>query len=437
MVSKYTVIRKLKNGSYAILSTISRGLIILNSEKYEKLCAGELVDNFTEAEVDYLIDHQFSSDIDYDEKSYLLVEMNRDRFRPKVFSTYIALSTLCNFSCVYCYEKGQLNGDSIMSEDTLYATIRWYKEKIISCNYTECNVCLYGGEPLLCTDLLKTFVTKMKDLSFELKVKLSFTMITNGYLLRDDICTYLMEKGLKEVQITLDGCKEAHDRRRMMANGSGTFDVIIKNIITIAKRNLKIIIRTSFDSSNINDIKELLVYLKNAGLEKRVLLYFAPIHQTETQKVNGCSFCSQHIYDDYKEIANYYCDLYDMSFLLGFEIPTCYTNGPCMIVGNDACLIAPNGDLYKCVEMIGKKELCIGNVFSTKYNTKYYTFMAAKQYNKCIDSGCIYAPTCAGGCAMESWIKNESLDSFSCHKVIFEYLNNKLISLKCEGNNSE
>lgn len=433
MLSKYSVVKQLKDGKYAVMSTISRGLIILDPDKYSQLSLGQEERCFSSEEMDYLVKYKYSVSDDFDETDYLLVEMSRDRLNPRTFSTYVALSSLCNFSCVYCYEKGQLSGETVMSEKTLESTIKWYADRLEKGKYSDFNICLYGGEPLLCEGLLRSFVTKMRQLSIDKNVNLTFTMITNGYLLKRDICQFLLSNGLKEVQITLDGCEDTHNKRRMLTTGEGTFNVIINNIMSIMDMDVKIVIRTSFDESNIDEIKKLLVYLHDIGLNKRVLLYFAPIHQTETQKINGCSFCSQHIYDNCGDIANCFCELYDASYELGFQVPTCYTNGPCMVVGQDACLIAPNGDLFKCVEMIGQKELCIGNVRFNEYNEKYYSFMKAERFWACIDSGCKYAPTCAGGCVMEAYVKNDSLSSFVCHKLIFEKLNDKLMSLKCEG----
>lgn len=432
-LSRYSVIEKLSNGSYFILSTISKGLIVLSPEKYNKLCLGQALECFSPPEIEYLVTHHFLVDDETDETNFLYVEMNRDRFHPQIFSTYIALSTLCNFSCVYCYEQGQVNEYTKMSDETLNATIEWYRNILVSKHYQQCNVCLYGGEPLLFKDLLIQFVEKMRKMTDSINVSLTFTMISNGYLLNEKICDYLISQGLKEIQITLDGCKETHDRRRVLKSGAGTFDTILSNICNIINRKIKIVIRSSFDESNVYDIVNLLQLLKKMNLEKNIYLYFAPIHQTESQKTNSCSFCSQHIYSEYKEIANYYCELYKAANKLGFKIPSCYSNGPCMVIGADSCLIAPDGALYKCVEMIGNDKLKIGDVFSKQYNSRYYDFMVACEFDKCIKSGCKYAPNCAGGCSMEAYIKNDSFRSTMCHKEIFDILDVQLGKLKCGG----
>ncbi len=433
--SKYLVVTLLPDGCYSVFSTITRSLIKLTADKYALVNKGDFENAFSEDEITFLIDKKFIVDDNENETAFLSVSMNKDRLSPKTFSTYIALLTLCNFSCVYCYEKGQVDSYSTMDSQTLSDTISWYKNIIHLNGYKKCKVCLYGGEPLLFESLLKQFVASLNNVCEAESVELSYSMITNGFLLKKEICEYLIENGLKEVQITLDGCRDIHDQRRMTKSGEGSFDTIIQNIQWVAANtDLLITIRSSFDSTNSNEIKDLLYYLKSIGLHKRIRLYFAPIHQTETQKQTGCSFCSQHIYDDYKQVAQCYIDLYKTSSSLGFDTPTCYTNGPCMVVASDACLIAPNGDLYKCVEMIGKSELCVGNVRNSQFNNKYYEFTQGSIFNECINSGCIYAPLCGGGCPMEAFVKENSFNCKMCHIDVFDSLTGVLNSLKCGGN---
>lgn len=434
-LSKYLVITELSDGCYSVLSTITRSLIKLTAEKYALANTGEIKKAFSEEEIAFLVDKRFIVESDDTEVAFVSASMNKDRLSPKTFSTYIALSTLCNFSCVYCYEKGQVDSYSTMDQQTLSDTISWYKNIIHSNGYKKCKVCLYGGEPLLFESLLKQFVDNLNHICEAGNVELTYSMITNGFLLKKEICEYLIKSGLKEVQITLDGCRDIHDQRRMTKSGEGSFDTIIDNIKWVAANtNLLITIRSSFDSTNSNEIKDLLYYLKSIGLHKRIRLYFAPIHQTETQKQTVCSFCSQHIYADYEQVAQCYIDLYKTSSSLGFDTPTCYTNGPCMVIASDSCLIAPNGDLYKCVEMIGKPELCVGNVRSKTFNNKYYEFIHGSIFNSCIESGCIYSPLCGGGCPMEAYVKENSFNYKMCHKEVFDSLTGVLNSLKCGGN---
>lgn len=73
---------------------------------------------------------------------------------------------------------------------------------------------IFGGEPTLNIKGVLYFLEKMNVLANKLKVKKYYQMVTNGYLLNQEIIKKLYDLGVSDFQITLDGVKEEHDRRR-------------------------------------------------------------------------------------------------------------------------------------------------------------------------------------------------------------------------------
>lgn len=427
-LSKYIVEVPFRTDSI-IFSTLSHAVIKLNKEKRDALISGSYT-CFTDDELGFLKERHFLVDDRLNESKLLWHVLTKDRLHPAELSTFIVLSTACNFSCIYCYEDGQVD-ESTMSEETLSSTLKWYSQTLEKNRYSKCHVILYGGEPLLPGVLLKRFISEMENLTKTLGVDLSFSIITNGSLLTPETLNYLVSHNLKEIQVTLDGTQPIHDQRRMFKNGDGTFNIILENLKEVLSYNIDLTIRISFDSSNLHDIKNLIHLLKTEGFARPgVYIYFAPIHQTTVQKNNPCSFCSKNIYQCHGDIADIYCQLYEFSYAEGFWIPTYYTNGPCMMVGNDSSLISPNGDLYKCVEMINLPNLKVGSVYQTEYNSFYYDVITAPAMNECIYSECIYTPLCCGGCAMEAYLKNSDILSKVCHRDIFEKVTKHLLKLK-------
>lgn len=51
-------------------------------------------------------------------------------------------------------------------------------------------------------------------------------MVTSGLLLTSEMARRVKDMGVKYLQITLDGDKDAHDRRRPRSDGGGTFNTI-------------------------------------------------------------------------------------------------------------------------------------------------------------------------------------------------------------------
>jgi len=422
------------NGEHTniLFSTVSRAVVTLDNAHYSALSDEATINSlFSPAERAFLVEKHFLVDNNLDEGKFVWHQLTSERLHPQSFNTYIALTSLCNFSCVYCYEKGQVSDASVMSDGVISEVIKWYKNIFSSGDYSKGTIVLYGGEPLYDIELLKTFIDAVTSISESTNFELSFNIITNGYLLEPAILDYLVAHRLREIQVTLDGPKEAHDKRRMLADGFGTFDTIIRNIMYVAQNTaVDITVRISFDESNLNSIFELLQYLTSIDLNKRVYVYFAPIHQTTVQQSSSCSFCSQNVTGSYGAVLEAYKLLYGKANEYGFRYPSYYTNGPCMTTSKDSSLIAPDGRLYKCVEMIDIDDLCIGSV-EAGYSSRYYHFVYASQILPCLEKGCLYLPICGGGCQMESFLRyGGKIDKAVCHKLIFDGLNDFLLRMK-------
>lgn len=85
----------------------------------------------------------------------------------------------------------------------------------------------HGGEPLLAFETIKQIYSK-----FESESKLpisSSSMVSNGYLLNEDICSYLASKKLNYLQITIDGNKFTHNKTRVLKMG----DLLLRRLLKI------------------------------------------------------------------------------------------------------------------------------------------------------------------------------------------------------------
>lgn len=147
----------------------------------------------------------------------------------------INLTENCNFGCKYCvfsesydYTRNRTCNNikletGIKAMDLFFEMLKPVVRRIPS---KSVGISFYGGEPLLMYGTLKKFVEYAKIHS---PVSLVFNISTNGYLLNDEMMDFLIENRVTTA-ISLDGCKENHDRNRVLHNGEGTFDVVMKNI---------------------------------------------------------------------------------------------------------------------------------------------------------------------------------------------------------------
>lgn len=419
-ISKY-IETKFIGEDCIIFSTISRKIIKVLKSYYDEMVNINdwNLKEITSSDLKYLIESNFLVEDGIEENQIAEGMLDIDRLNQEIFSSYIAFSTLCNFACVYCYEEGQTERRTVMNEEVLNNVIAWYKRILILGRYKECKITLFGGEPLLHINLIKLFVGELFNYTKSNGIELKLALITNGYLLKQDIVTFLISHGLEEIQITLDGVGEVHDRRRPLRGGGDTFRTIIENVKALKKFDGRFLFRVSFDKSNISNVKKLLKYIKQLPIDNNYQVYLAPIHQTTSQSDSACSFCSKNTTEDIDILICLYMDLYRYMKNIGLSIPKYITNGPCMTVSKDSVLVDPRGKLFKCVEMIGIDNIAVGSVYDTNYDSNLFKFIAHPNFKKCVERDCKYVCLCGGGCLMKSYLKDASLNNLDCQYKLF------------------
>ena len=204
----------------------------------------------------------FNSKKEYDgflEKLDNRIEMLEKRATPNFL---VVPSYACNLHCIYCYEqtymiKGTTNIDSIKMVDIQFDKIDKIM-KVYEDNYGRTNddirITIMGGEPLLKCNL------KTVEYIFEQAKKRNYTIdiVSNGVDLNYYIDLFNKYKNtLDHIQITVDGVKEIHDKRRIFHDGRGSFDLIMENIKLAIKNNILIILRVNVDDTNINELPDL------------------------------------------------------------------------------------------------------------------------------------------------------------------------------------
>jgi conserved domain protein (fragment) len=253
-------------------------LINLDRESYNALLAceknpdkaKELVDTET---FEYLIRNKILVD-DFEDTSYI----NKLSFTKRFACTergslsIVLCPTLgCNFACPYCYEHN-LSSKSMPTKIQMKVIdfINQYEGKKKS-------VCLnwHGGEPLAAFETIKSFYT-LFDKHSKLPLERS-SMVSNGYLLSQEVCSFLNQRKLDYLQITIDGNKYTHDKTRVLKNGKGTYEQIIRNIDIAVEcmPNCEIGVRTNIGKHNREEYPEIHELLSNRWKNKNVNIYHA------------------------------------------------------------------------------------------------------------------------------------------------------------------
>ena len=144
----------------------------------------------------------------------------------------------CNMRCKYCVYSDSGNfqqrchSTKKMSFQTAKKAIDFYRQH--SMDAEEALIGFYGGEPLLAFQLIKESVLYAEEV-FAGK-QLEFFMTTNATLLTEEVIDFILAHNFR-LAFSIDGPKLDNDRNRVLANGQGTYDLVIKNLHTLYNRD--------------------------------------------------------------------------------------------------------------------------------------------------------------------------------------------------------
>lgn len=295
-------------------------------------------------------------------------------------------------------------------------------------------ISLFGGEPLLKENreiveyIIKTGV----------KTGYRFIATTNGY----DLDSYqdLLGKGLLEsIQITLDGSREIHDKRRTHIITVKSFDKIITNVRMALNRGVFVTVRVNIDADNVDEIIKLNDYFTEQRLFtfKNFSTYAAYISGEVNFNPESYKLCStmndtQRKFMDILKQADikigYEHRLYSNIMKAikenkGLFLTPCYCNA-----NYNSYIFDPYGNIYSCLEVVGNTKEAIGkyiNGIDWNISTKEkWTNRNVNIQKKC--SKCKYSLLCGGGCfakAQNSGNENAFCDDFP---MKLKYVVNKI-----------
>ena len=201
-----------------------------------------------------LTEEEFLIADSYDEINMVLERNQLGITDENRLDVFIMPNMNCNFACPYCYEE---HHKSKMSEDVQKSLIDWFTRMVPRFKAVLIN--WFGGEPLMSYGTIVTLQEQLIAICNHFAIPCISHITTNGYLLNPVRIHKLLDLGVTSYQITVDGAPENHNQTRILKDGSGTFERIFDNIVSLASDSRsKIRLRVNYDDKNINSIKKLL-----------------------------------------------------------------------------------------------------------------------------------------------------------------------------------
>lgn len=299
------------------------------------------------------------------------------------------LSEACNLKCLHCYQE---NHCPVQLEYAKLVSIYNQFKDLLSKLKMKGHINLTGGEPLC-----NPYLFKILDLIKEDEDLITFSLLTNGTLITEEIAKKIKSYNPYYVQVSLEGGKKTNDYIR----GKGTYKRIAKGITNLKKNNIYTSI--SFTATNLNykEFPKVVKYAKKYHVDNVWSDRYIPLGGSEDKKLSL----------NYQETREYLKIMQleraklnqkknnkptiSMYRALQFQMTNDFAYG--CTAGDTLLTVMENGDLVPCRRM----PIVVGNLLQNDMSFFYFNSPLLKKLrtDKIPEDckACENSETCRGG----------------------------------------
>ena len=259
--SRYNLRTTAADGSYVMWNSYTGAICVFKPQQRQGVQAllKEGYSGEPKGVVKYLVDNGFMVPKGTNEYRKVQLAFGQTHYRQDLLELILLASEDCNFRCNYCYED--------FARGTMLPSVREGVKKMVerkAPHLRQLTVGWFGGEPLYGFQAMEDLGPFFIETAEKYSLGFASHITTNGYLMTPDVAEKLLAWRVLNYQITIDGMREQHDKKRPARDGSGTFDQIISNLIEFKKRpeRYRVRIRVNYDRENHPYIEDLLLLLE-------------------------------------------------------------------------------------------------------------------------------------------------------------------------------
>jgi len=408
-----------KNDHYLLINALSGSVDLARGEEVFRL---QTIDVNRAAVPDEFVEYLLS-------RGYLYADQQAEeaalqeayaRFNQEMQTSPVQLFFIptygCDLACNYCYQRNYRQGGiaDFRIVDAFYEDVirRFAAEKVPPF------VTLFGGEPLgpgaKQREIVDYFISRANEYQLEVAV------VTNGYHLE----SYLdvLQKGrLREIQVTVDGPEEVHDRRRPAGSGAGTYSRIMQGIDGAIKRGFPVNLRVVLDKENLEHLPRLVREIKQRGWLKLEPERF----KTQLGRNYELYSCDRQpgrllervgFWQEIAALGRKFPEIWDFHQPELAGIRQLATTGELPLPGFDTCPAGKKewvydylGHIYGCTATAGREEYRLGSFYPTQEidpdQLLPWQERSILTIPKCRE--CKVSLLCGGGCGVIAAQKNQ------------------------------
>lgn len=333
----------------------------------------------------------------------------------------LMLTENCNLACKYCFEK---HNTKIMTNEIIRKSLNYLFNNSLNSNKNSVNITLFGGEPLLNIQGVKEALEYGFFLSQINNIPISYSLITNATIMNDEV--YKILRTYRDVvnlniQLSIDGIPDVHNKYRITKTGKPSFPLIEKNIDYFKKiydyniNDGRLSVHGCITKETLKNVADSYLFFRDILNFKRI--WFLAISEEEWSKEDAveydkqCDIIFQRYIKDINNSSNKEVEADNYAPFNRYNILNCERNIPCG-AGRNFISITSDGDIYPCHQIYFNDEYhdtLLGNVnegILDEDRRKIFIKYEESDLNcgNCKNTSCYR-------CLAANWIKNGSMFS--------------------------
>jgi uncharacterized protein len=350
----------------------------------------------------------------------------RERYREARGRTPMVLTLTttqdCNLGCYYCYEERSRDA---LDESNVSEVVGWTRERLAASGKDSLHVDWYGGEPLLNIDFIEAASVALQALCEETGVSYSASVISNGTCWPDDVAGFIRRHRIRQAQISFDGLKANHDKRRRYRRGRAPDPTAssFEQAVAVVDKMLDVVrvdLRFNADHGNQGDLEGFIDFCRDRGWFDRpfpCIFQLARISDfSERAAFLSRTKLPEEEFEGLRERARHMVPheamLDETTTRSLYPLPR---TSVCAALAEDSIVVGADGNQYRCGLQVGEKNRPVairgaGGQMTPGRDADWWTEFDPTVQPNC--SRCSFLPICWGGCPK----KHLEGDSHSLHE---------------------
>jgi uncharacterized protein len=283
-------------------------------------------------------------------------------------------------------------------------------------NNGSCGIVFFGGEPMLCKNLIRELVAYGRDMERYQAGRFHFKITTNGMLLDPEFMEFAMREDIF-VAMSFDGIQPVQDAHRRVAGGAGTFEMLLPRLkLLLAVRPYSSVMMV-VNPDTAARLTESVEFLLEQGARYLIL--------SMNHAGNWTEEALETLRREYEKLAERYIEWTRAGrkfYLSPFEVKLsshinrhCHQKERCEL-GRRQLSVDPEGWLYPCVQFVKggpDSRWCIGHVASGVDEVARGRIHQESQREKPECRACALRQRCNNSCGCLNWQTTGSLNDIS------------------------